>query len=64
MQGKNDLFAIVIVFKTMLNDCSFAKFYNAFDTLMKDLSLQLHTIPISSVEHAMGFISSWRNLHP
>lgn len=62
--GKNDLFAIVLIFKTMLSDNSFAKFYRALDMQMNDLSQKLHTISMSTVENAMGFISNWRDLDP
>lgn len=64
MQGKNDLFAIVIIFKTMLNEFSFEKFYKALDVQMKDLAQKLNTISITTVEKAMGFIPNWRDLDP
>lgn len=64
VQGKNDLFAIVIIFKTMLNDCSFEKFYHALDAQMKNLAQKLNTISITTVENTMGFISNWRDLNP
>lgn len=64
MQGKNDLFAIVIIFKTMLNDRSFEKFYKSLDTQMKELAQNLNTISITTVENAMGFIPNWRDLDP
>ena len=60
--GKNDLFAIMIIFKTMLSDCSFGKFYKAFDVQMKELSQKITTISIETVEHAMGFPATWREL--
>lgn len=62
--GKNDLFAIVLIFKTMLSDNSFSKFYRALDMQMNDLSQKLHTISMSTIENAMGFISNWRDLDP
>lgn len=64
MQGKNDLFAIVIIFKTMLNDCSFETFYRALDAQMKELAQKINTISITTVENAMAFISNWRDLDP
>ncbi len=64
MQGKNDLFAIVIIFKTMLSNSSFEKFYKSLDALMIELSQKLTTIPISVIEQEMGFISNWRDLNP
>lgn len=62
--GKNDLFAIVLIFKTMLSETSFAKFYDALDSQMNELAQKLHTIPISTVETEMGFVPNWRDLNP
>lgn len=64
LQGKNDLFAIVLIFKTMLSKTSFKKFYNSLEFQMDDLSQKLHTIPISTIEFAMGFVPNWRDLAP
>lgn len=64
MQGKNDLFAIAIIFKTMLNESSFKKFYSALDMELNDLSQKLTTISVADVEREMGFISNWRDLAP
>lgn len=64
IHGKNDLFAIVLIFKTMLSVTSFEKFYKALDMQMIILSQKLHTISILTVENAMGFISNWRDLNP
>ena len=64
LQGKNDLFAIVIIFKTMLSDTSFEKFYKSLEAEINLLSSQLNTISIPTVENEMGFISNWRDLNP
>lgn len=63
MSGKNDLFAIVIIFKTMLSAESFLKLYNALDALMCDLATKLTTIPVKQIELAMGFIPNWRDVN-
>lgn len=62
--GKNDLFAVVLVFKTMLSDESFSQFYTSLDHEMTILAGKLHTINISSVEQSMGFTANWRSLNP
>lgn len=62
IKGKNDLFAIVIIFKTMLSDVSFKQFYNSLEHEINVLSSKLETIPISIIEDAMGFITNWRDL--
>lgn len=64
MQGKNDLFAIVLIFKTMLSDRSFAQFYRSLEFQMKNIAQQLRTIPMARLENAMGFIPNWRDLDP
>lgn len=64
LQGKNDLFAIVLIFKTMLSDRSFKSFYRSLDIQMKELSQKLSTIEIHTVEAAMGFVGNWRDLNP
>lgn len=63
ISGKNDLFAIVIIFKTMLSAESFSKFYNALDALMSDLTTKLTTIPVEQIELSMGFVPNWRDIN-
>lgn len=62
MAGVNDLFAIVLIFKTMLSKDAFAAFYDSLDALIQELSTKLTTIPISRIEADMGFISNWRSI--
>lgn len=63
ISGKNDLFAIVIIFKTMLSAESFSKFYNALDALMSDLTTKLTTIHVEQIELSMGFVPNWRDIN-
>lgn len=60
--GVNDLFAIVILFKTMLSESSFRRFFFSLDALVEGLSGQLTTISIASIERRMGFVSNWRDI--
>lgn len=62
MAGVNDLFAIVLIFKTMLSKDAFAAFYDSMDALMQRLSTELTTISISRIEADMGFVPNWRNI--
>ncbi len=62
MAGVNDLFAIVLIFKTMLSKAAFAAFYDSLDALMQRLSTELTTISISRIEADMGFVPNWRNI--
>ena len=57
--GKNDLFAIVIVFKVMLPKKSFNKFFTALKKQMDELAANLTTISIGKIEQEMGFPSNW-----
>lgn len=62
MAGVNDLFAIVLIFKTMLSKEAFAAFYDSLDALMQRLSTELTTISISRIEADMGFVPNWRDI--
>lgn len=62
MAGVNDLFAIVLIFKTMLSKDAFAAFYDSLDALMQKLSTKLTTISISRIEADMGFVPDWRDV--
>lgn len=60
--GKNDLFAIVIIFKTMLSKRSFSKFFRALKHQMDSLGSSLLTISLADVEKEMGFPSNWTDI--
>lgn len=60
--GKNDLFAIVLIFKIMLPKSSFNKFFQALKKQMDALSGALATINISDVEKEMGFPPNWTDI--
>lgn len=60
--GKNDLFAIVLIFKTMLPKSSFNKFFQALKKQMDILSEALTTISISDIEREMGFPGNWADI--
>lgn len=64
VKGKNDLFAVVIIFKTILPNDSFKSFYCSLDAQINDLSQKLTTISINTIETAMGFITNWHDLNP
>ena len=60
--GKNDLFAIVIIFKTMLSASVFQEFFSRLENLIDMLSKQLTSISICDVEQQMGFPENWRDI--
>lgn len=60
--GKNDLFAIVIIFKLMLPKTSFNKFFYAVKSEIERLEKQLKTIIIDDVFRKMGFPTNWMDI--
>lgn len=60
--GKNDLFAIVIIFKLMLSKSSFANFTRALKKQIVSLGKALTTIDITAVTAAMGLPSNWEDI--
>lgn len=60
--GKNDLFAIVIIFKVMLSKREFNSFFSDLKKWMKKLEGNLHVISIKQIETEMGFPSNWRDI--
>lgn len=60
--GKNDLFAIVIIFKLMLSKNSFNKFFYSIKVEIDKLQKQLNTICIDDILQAMGFPENWTDI--
>lgn len=60
--GKNDLFAIIIIFKTILSKTSFNRFFSALKKQIDSLSSNIHTIPIDTVLDQMGFPPNWTDI--
>lgn len=60
--GKNDLFAVVIIFKKLLPPQRFKNFFKALEKEINTLSKGLQTIGISDIEHEMGFPTNWRDI--
>ena len=60
--GKNDLFAIVIVFKIMLSQKSFYTFFSRLQNQIVTLAKGLSTISIETVLSQMGFPENWENI--
>lgn len=57
--GKNDLFAVVIIFKLLLSKNSFNKFLYSIKGEIDMLKKKLVTISIDEVLNSMGFPSNW-----
>ena len=66
LHGKNDLLAVVIIFKYMLTPQYFEQFFNALEAQINELERALHSIPIENVLKQMGFVdngwSDWRRI--
>ena len=60
--GKNDLFAIVIIFRTMLSKSSFNTFFHSLKKQLEVLDKALTTINITAVKGAMGFPANWETI--
>ena len=61
-QGKNDLFALMIIMKQMLNKEEFKNMTIELNNIIATLDYNLHTISIEQVLDRMGFPINWENL--
>ena len=60
--GKNDVFALVIILKQMLNNEEFSNFYEEVKHDINNLEINLHSIKIDKVLDAMGFPNNYFEL--
>lgn len=60
--GKNDLFALVIILKTLLNPDNFNLFINEISYELDRLSGKLNVIKIEKVLHEMGFPNNYKEI--
>lgn len=62
LYGKNDLFALVLVLKIMLNENDFNTLYNKIYGRIKSLEKKLFVISIGSILNIMNFPENWREI--
>ncbi|MBR6137371.1 MAG: Abi family protein [Bacilli bacterium] len=62
VQGKNDLFALIIIMKQLLLPEDFKNMTIELDNVIETLNYNLHTIDISQVLNRMGFPVNWKDL--
>lgn len=62
IQGKQDLFAIVIVFKLLLDKADFDEFYQKMDILIKNLLNNTRIIEKTQILKLMGFPNNWEQI--
>lgn len=60
--GKNDLFAIVIIFKIILSEKTFHNFFSAVTKKLDELAENLKTISIHDIKRQMGFPANWEKI--
>ena len=61
-QGKNDLFALIIIMKQMLQQEEFKNMTVELDNIVETLNYNLNTIKIDAVLERMGFPLNWKDL--
>jgi len=60
--GKKDLFALVIIIKSLLKDNEFAAFLQEIKKALDNLEFNLRSIPIIKILDRMGFPENWESL--
>ena len=60
--GKNDLFALIIIFKSMLKDDEVKSLVLEVDNIINNLDANLKTIPINKILDKMGFPENWKDI--
>lgn len=60
--GKNDLFSVVIIMKSMIKKDEFDLFVEEIDDLINELDSKLKSIEINKILDYMGFPINWKDL--
>ena len=60
--GKNDIYAVVIMLKSMLNESDFIDFVNEVSYELSLLDGRVNSIPQKKVLERMGFPENWENI--
>lgn len=62
INGKNDLFAVVIALKLLLTEEDYNKFHNKLFSRIKSIQSKLKTITVNDVLNAMNFPNNWHDI--
>lgn len=62
VQGKNDLFALLIILRQLLRNEDVKNLILEIDRALENLKLNLHTIPMKKVLDRMGFPYNWKEI--
>lgn len=60
--GKNDLFALIIIFKQMLRDEEFRDLINELSYEIDVLDGKVDTVPLNTILNKIGFPDNWREI--
>lgn len=60
--GKNDLFAVVIALKLLLNDEDYKKFHSKLFSRIMSIQSKLKTITLSDILESMNFPNNWHDI--
>lgn len=60
--GKNDLFALIIIFKQMLRDEEFIDLINEISYEIDVLDGKVDTVPLNTILNKIGFPDNWREI--
>jgi abortive infection bacteriophage resistance protein len=60
--GKNDLYALIIIFKYMLRDEEFRDLVNEIDYEISVLDGKVSSIPVSNILEQLGFPPNWKDI--
>ena len=60
--GKNDLFALLIILKQMLNDSEFSDLMNEVGYEITLLDARVDTVPLNAILNKIGFPDNWKEL--
>lgn len=62
LKGKNDLFALIIVFKMLLSKEEFTSLFNKIRGRIESLSTKLKSVPLEIILDKMGFPDNWKDI--
>ena len=60
--GKNDLFALVIMMKTLLTPNEFRSMIYEINYEIEILDSKITTVPLDDILHKIGFPSNWKDI--
>jgi len=60
--GKNDLFALIIIIKSLLQDSEVNELVLEIDKIITELNYNLRSIPVNKVLDVMGFPDNWHEI--